>query len=57
MVDGLSYSDYNKENFDCGRYQQLCEINGKDQYITKKIFRPLLHIQIRAPTDETVLFT
>jgi len=29
VVDGLSYSDYNKENFDCGRYQQLCEINGE----------------------------
>ena len=28
VVDGLSYTDPTKDNFDCGRYKPLCEING-----------------------------
>ena len=28
MVNGLSYSDYTKDNFDCGRFKSLSEING-----------------------------
>eukprot|EP00091_Calanus_sinicus_P019522 TRINITY_DN4932_c0_g1_i5.p1 TRINITY_DN4932_c0_g1~~TRINITY_DN4932_c0_g1_i5.p1 ORF type:complete len:448 (+),score=93.77 TRINITY_DN4932_c0_g1_i5:138-1481(+) len=30
VVDGLSYSDFTKSNFDCGRYKPLCEINNED---------------------------
>ena len=26
-VDGLSYTDFTSNNFDCGRYKALCEIN------------------------------
>ena len=29
-VGDLSYSDYTKDNFDCGRGKLLCEINGEE---------------------------
>ena len=29
-VGDLSYSDYTKDNFDCGRGELLCEINGEE---------------------------
>jgi len=29
VVDGLSYTDFTKSNFDCGRYKRLCEIKGE----------------------------
>ena len=30
VVGDLSYSDYTKNSFDCGRGKLLCEINGED---------------------------
>eukprot|EP00092_Neocalanus_flemingeri_P037709 GFUD01041055.1.p1 GENE.GFUD01041055.1~~GFUD01041055.1.p1 ORF type:complete len:698 (+),score=145.05 GFUD01041055.1:85-2178(+) len=30
VKDGKSYSDFTKDNFDCGRYKLLTEINGDD---------------------------
>ena len=30
MVEGNSYSDHTKENFDCGRYKLLTEVNGEN---------------------------
>eukprot|EP00092_Neocalanus_flemingeri_P019183 GFUD01020782.1.p1 GENE.GFUD01020782.1~~GFUD01020782.1.p1 ORF type:complete len:726 (+),score=150.54 GFUD01020782.1:33-2210(+) len=30
VVGGLSYTDFTKQNFDCGRYKPLCEINNED---------------------------
>ena len=29
LVNGISYSDYKKDNFKCGRYKLLCEINNE----------------------------
>ena len=36
MVNGLSYSDYSKNNFDCGRFKSLSEINGGEKKIEIK---------------------
>eukprot|EP00092_Neocalanus_flemingeri_P000634 GFUD01000676.1.p1 GENE.GFUD01000676.1~~GFUD01000676.1.p1 ORF type:complete len:571 (-),score=137.70 GFUD01000676.1:32-1744(-) len=30
VVGGLSYTDFTRDNFDCGRYKSLCEINNED---------------------------
>ena len=30
VVDDLSYTDYKKDNFDCGHGKFYCEINGED---------------------------
>lgn len=30
MVNGKTYTDYKQDNFECGKYKQLCEINGED---------------------------
>ena len=30
VVDDLSYTDYEKDNFDCGHGKFYCEINGED---------------------------
>ena len=30
VVSGDSYSDFNKDNFKCGEYKLLCEINNED---------------------------
>ena len=29
-VNGASYSEYKNDNFKCGEFKQLCEINGED---------------------------
>ena len=30
MVEGNSYSDHKEDNFDCGRYKRLTEVNGEN---------------------------
>jgi len=30
VVNGRSYTDFSKSNFDCGRFKKLCEINNED---------------------------
>jgi len=30
IVDGGSYTDFTRDNFDCGRYKLLSEVNGED---------------------------
>jgi len=41
VVGGLSYTDFTRENFDCGRYKPLCEINNetceKKQEVTTEV--------------------
>ena len=29
-MNGASYSDYNRDNFKCGEFKLLCEINNED---------------------------
>jgi len=36
VKDGKSYTDFTKDNFECGRYKLLCEINGEDCGIEKE---------------------
>ena len=30
VVNGKTYTDYKDDNFECGKYKLLCEINGED---------------------------
>ena len=29
-MDGVSYSEYRNDNFKCGQFKLLCEVNGED---------------------------
>ena len=52
-VDGLSYPDFTKSNFDCGRYKPLCEINDED---CNKIEEVTTKVTLESGTPDTDYF-